>query len=80
MIDDTTCIEQVERMTDHLERALPARERRRLELHVGSCPGCTEYVDQLRAVAGSLGGLGGASLPAGMRDGLVAAFRDVRCA
>jgi anti-sigma factor RsiW len=76
--DDLACTEEVEIMTDYLEGALPATEVRRLERHLETCPGCTEYLEQMRTVAGSLGDLGEESIPAEMRDGLIAAFRDFR--
>jgi anti-sigma factor RsiW len=75
--DDLACIEAVELMTDYLEGALPAAAARRMELHLGTCPGCTEYLEQMRTLAGSLGGLTGGSLPAETRDALIAAFRDL---
>ena len=52
--DDLACINVVELVTDYLEGALPAVEARRLERHLATCPGCTEYLEQLRAIAGSL--------------------------
>jgi anti-sigma factor RsiW len=76
--DHLACIEEVEIITDYLEGALPAAEARRLELHLQTCPGCTEYLDQMRTIAGSLEGLAEDSIPAEMRDGLIAAFRDLR--
>jgi anti-sigma factor RsiW len=76
--EDLACTEEVEVMTDYLEGDLPAAEARRLERHLETCPGCTEYLDQMRTIAGSLGGLSEESLPAEMRDGLLAAFRDFR--
>ena len=51
------CIEAVELVTDYVEGALPDAERRRLEAHLESCPGCTEYLEQMKMVARSLGGL-----------------------
>lgn len=75
---DLACVEVVEIMTDYLEGALPATEARRLERHLGTCPGCTEYLEQMRTVADSLGGLAEHSIPAEMRDGLMSAFRDFR--
>jgi len=51
------CIEAIELVTDYLEGALPDAERRRLEAHLQSCPGCTEYLEQMKMVARSLGGL-----------------------
>jgi anti-sigma factor RsiW len=76
--DDPACTEVVELVTDYLEGALPAADARRLERHVATCPGCTEYLEQMRALAGSLGGLAEDSIPAATRDGLIAAFRSSR--
>jgi anti-sigma factor RsiW len=75
--EDLACIEVVELVTDYLEGSLARAEMRRLEQHLETCPGCTEYVEQMRALAGGLGGLAEGSLPAEMRAGLVAAFRGL---
>jgi anti-sigma factor RsiW len=76
--DDLACIEEVELITDYLEGALPDPQRRRLETHLQTCPGCTEYVEQMRTVAGSLGGLREETLPRELRDALIASLRDLR--
>jgi anti-sigma factor RsiW len=76
--DDLACVEVVELVTDYLEGALPAAVARRLERHLETCPGCTEYVEQLRKIAGSLGGITEESLPPEMRDALIAEFRGFR--
>ena len=55
--DELACVEVVELVTDYLEGVLPAAEARRLERHLDTCPGCTEYVEQMRTIAGSLSGL-----------------------
>jgi anti-sigma factor RsiW len=52
--DELACVEVVELVTDYLEGVLPAAEARRLERHLDTCPGCTEYVEQMRTIAGSL--------------------------
>jgi anti-sigma factor RsiW len=79
MTEDLACTEVVENITDYLEGALPEAESRRFEQHLETCPGCSEYLDQMRTIAASLGGLGaGCELPAETRDGLIAAFRDLR--
>jgi anti-sigma factor RsiW len=78
MTDEIACVEEVEIMTDYLEGALPAAEARKLERHLETCPGCSEYLEQMRTVADSLGGLGGDSIPADMRADLLAAFRKLR--
>jgi anti-sigma factor RsiW len=74
--DDVACIEEVELITDYLEGALPDADRRRLEAHLETCPGCTEYLEQMRTVAGSLGGLRADTLPPELRRSVIAAFRE----
>ena len=76
--EELACVEVVELVTDYLEGALPDAEARRLERHVDSCPGCTEYLEQLRMIAGSLRGVTEGSFPVEMRDGLIADFRGSR--
>jgi anti-sigma factor RsiW len=76
--EDPACVEVVEIMTDYLEGALPAAEALRLERHLATCPGCTEYLEQLRAIAGSLRGVTDDSFPPELRDGLIADFRRLR--
>ncbi len=77
-LDTDACIDVIERVTHYLEGALPADEARRLERHMEDCPRCSEYLDQMRTIAGSLAGLREGSLPAEMRAGLIAAFGDLR--
>jgi anti-sigma factor RsiW len=76
--DDLACREEVELITDYLEGALPTAQRARLEAHLTTCPGCTEYVEQMRTLAGGLGGLREEALPDALRSGLIASFRDLR--
>jgi anti-sigma factor RsiW len=57
---------------------LPDAQRRRLELHLETCPGCTEYVEQMRTIAGSLGELREEQLSAETRAGLIESFREFR--
>ena len=76
--DDLACTEEVELITDYLEGALPDAQRARLELHLETCPGCTEYLEQMRTIAGSLGELREDQLPAETRAGLIESFREFR--
>jgi anti-sigma factor RsiW len=76
--DDLACVEEVEIMTDYLEGALPAAQARRLERHLETCSGCTEYLEQMRTIAGSLGGLSEDTIPVEMRDRLIDTFRGFR--
>jgi anti-sigma factor RsiW len=75
--DDLHCTEEVEMITDYLEGALPRAERERFEHHLTTCPGCVEYVEQVRTIAGSLGGLREDQLPDEMRRGLIDSFRKL---
>ena len=74
--DDVACVEVVEIATDYLDGALPPALALRLERHLETCPGCLEYLEQMRTLAGSLGGLAGESIPPGLREQLIAAFRE----
>jgi anti-sigma factor (TIGR02949 family) len=76
--DDLACNQVVELVADYLDGALPEPDARRLEHHLATCPGCAEYLQQLRTIAGSLRGVTDESFPPEMRDGLIADFRDVR--
>jgi anti-sigma factor RsiW len=75
--DDLACVEVVELVADYLEGSLCEDDARRLERHLDTCPGCSEYLQQLRTIAGSLRGLTDESFPVEMRDGLIAEFRDL---
>ena len=78
MNDDLACTEVVELVTDYLEGALPDAQRRRVDAHLAHCPGCSEYLEQMRTVAGSLGGLREDDLPPELRSSLIESFRKLR--
>jgi anti-sigma factor RsiW len=69
-----SCREVVELVTDYLEGAMPAAQRRRFESHLAACPDCTIYVDQLRALHDRLGRLEPADLSASAERELRRAF------
>ncbi len=75
MTDDLACVDVVELVTDYIEGALAPEQARRLERHLETCPDCTEYLHQMRAVAGTLGGLSGDTISPDVREALIAAFR-----
>jgi anti-sigma factor RsiW len=77
---DMPCVELVELVTDYLEGALGAGDRRRFEAHLGQCEGCRAYVDQLRRTIGAVGHLAPEALPDAMRAELLEAFRGWRAA
>jgi anti-sigma factor RsiW len=75
--DDLACVEEVELITEYLEGALPAADVRRLEAHLEHCPGCTEYLAQMRSIAGSLGGLRAEQpVPPALRRAVLESFRE----
>jgi anti-sigma factor RsiW len=52
---ELVCREAVELMTAYLDDSLGAKDRARLDEHLAECPGCTEYLRQLRATIALLG-------------------------
>jgi anti-sigma factor RsiW len=78
MTDDLACIEVVELVTEYLEGAMAPADARALERHLATCPGCTEYVEQMRSMAGSLAPPSDDALPPDIRENLIAAFRRAR--
>jgi anti-sigma factor RsiW len=73
--DDLTCQELVELVTEYLEDALPPRQRARFEQHLGVCPGCGTYMDQIRQTIRATGRLTEESLQPSTRDQLLNHFR-----
>jgi anti-sigma factor RsiW len=47
-VNELTCVEMVESITDYLEGALPADELARFRDHLLCCDGCEAYLDQMR--------------------------------
>ncbi len=74
--DELTCRELVEVITDYLEGTLPERDRRLFERHLGECPYCANYLEQMRATVATLGELNEESLSPATRSELLAAFQD----
>jgi anti-sigma factor RsiW len=82
MTDDITtalaCQELVEIVTDYLEGTLPEHDRARFDAHIMTCPGCREYVQQMRTTLRLAGRLTVDSISAGARDELLRAFRRMK--
>ena len=76
--DDLTCHELVELVTDYLEDALAPVERARLEAHLDVCPGCREYLAQMRQTISVMGRLPADSLDPQMGERLLQVFREWR--
>lgn len=75
-VDELTCKELVEVVTDYLEGRLPPAERVRFEEHVAFCSWCRTYLDQMRETVRLTGTLREDNLSPEARDGLLRAFRD----
>ena len=71
-----TCHEMVEIITDYLEDALSAEDRRRVEEHLAICPGCANYLEQMRETIRLTGMLSEEQIPEGQKQELLEAFRS----
>jgi predicted anti-sigma-YlaC factor YlaD len=74
--NEMTCRELVELVTDYLEATMPAADRHRFEEHLGECPPCRAYLDQMRQTIAALGTLPRESISDDAKRGLLDAFRD----
>jgi anti-sigma factor RsiW len=72
---DLACQEVVELVTDYLEGALSAAERRRFEHHLAGCPHCTEYLAQMRETIRLTGRLTTKDLSSEMRADFTDLYR-----
>lgn len=77
-LPELPCQDFVEVVTDYLEDALSADDRRRFEEHLAVCDSCVGYVEQLRLTIAASGRAGARAdaLPDELREGLRRAFRD----
>ncbi len=72
---DIVCRQAVELVTDYLEGALTAKDRARLEAHLGACTHCHEYFEQMRVTIRLMGRVEPESLTRAAREDLSALFR-----
>jgi anti-sigma factor RsiW len=75
-IEQLSCQELVELVTDYLEDSLPADDRDRFEQHLQSCAGCQQYFAQMRSTIELTGELTPADLTPEAEEALLTAFRD----
>ena len=75
-VEQLSCRELVELVTDYFEDALAPPERARFEQHLAACGGCTRYVEQLRATVSAVGRLEPEAVPRDAEAALLEAFRD----
>ena len=72
-----TCLQVVEVITDYLEEALDPDLRSEFEAHLALCPGCDEYLAQMRQTIRALGHVPVETLPCDAQSELVTTFRDL---
>jgi anti-sigma factor RsiW len=74
-----TCRDLVELVTDYLEGQIAEVQRHAIEEHLGDCPGCDEYVRQMRLTIDGLRGLASDEVMFPQtRDELMRVFADLR--
>lgn len=77
---EMTCKELVEVITDYIEGTMSAQDRERFEEHLGRCPYCVEYLEQMRDTIHTLGELREGLIPPEARAALLESFRGWRAA
>jgi predicted anti-sigma-YlaC factor YlaD len=75
-MNEMTCRELVELITDYLEGTLTPVERARFEGHLEECDGCSDYVSQMRLTLQVLGRLSENGVAPDAEERLLAVFRD----
>jgi predicted anti-sigma-YlaC factor YlaD len=79
--DQLTCREVVELVTNYVEGAMTAAERRRVDVHLAGCDGCTRFLEQMRRtvqLAGRVTEEDVSALPPETLGPLLVAFRAAR--
>lgn len=74
-LQELTCQEVVELVSDYLGGAMSTPERERFEQHLAGCDGCSTYLEQMRITIELSGRLGEESLPDEAKRDLLEAFR-----
>jgi predicted anti-sigma-YlaC factor YlaD len=74
-IEEMTCKEIVELVTEYLEGTLAAHDIARFEEHLALCEGCVNYLDQMRMTIALSGRLSEDSLTPQTRAAFTDAFR-----
>jgi anti-sigma factor (TIGR02949 family) len=74
-VDEMACKELVEVITDYLEGKMSPADRKRFEAHLEECPGCVNYLNQMRALTGALRQVSVEDIPPDSQSLLLALFR-----
>lgn len=76
MIDELTCKELVELVTDYFEEKLSVSDRHRFEAHLSTCRGCQNYLKQMHQTIDFLGKLDEETVPPEAQQELLHVFRN----
>lgn len=74
-MNELTCKEVVELVTDYLIHTMQDPDRARFEAHLAGCEPCTAYLQQMRTTVELSGRLDEDSLPDHVKHDLIDAFR-----
>ena len=74
-VEQLSCQELVELVTDYLEGALPPEQRARFDEHLELCDGCTAYLEQMRVTIALAGRLTPEDLSPEAEEALLGVFR-----
>lgn len=75
-VEQLSCQELVELVTDYLEGALSPEERTRFVAHIERCNGCGTYLEQIKQTIELTGRLTPEQLDPTAEAALLGAFRD----
>lgn len=74
-IEEMTCRELVDLVTEYFDGALAPAERARFERHLDGCRACRNHLEQIRITIAIIGRLECSDLSAEVEASLLAAFR-----
>jgi anti-sigma factor RsiW len=77
-VNEMTCQEFVELVTDLIEGQLAEAKRIEAEAHLGECEGCETYLEQIRQTVAALRALAESEDFPRTREQALAAFRELR--
>jgi predicted anti-sigma-YlaC factor YlaD len=75
-VEQLSCQELVELVTDYVADALSPEDRARFEEHLGICEGCRNYLEQMEVTARVVGRLRPEDITPEAGRALLVAFRD----
>ena len=75
-MNEMTCQELVELVTDYFEYALSVQDRARFEAHLSGCRHCRAYLEQMLRTIRVVGSLATENVTPEARDALLHQFRN----